>query len=204
MSSLAGRKIFDGSSLPPETQRAFHVEQFDCPAAAARPRFGDDLVAIERLAERAHQIFSRVRRQYGWGHGAVRDDDRKVHNLLVDYGALSWSGKEGNRDTVRKIPDKLETIHAFVQAARPGEHPPELTEAEIMKLAPVEHDRWMKHRASEGYTPGKPTKDDPRKSPYMVPWDKLSQEFKDTDIEMVKRFRTCWRRPGYTFVRRKP
>lgn len=202
MSSLAGRKIFDGSSLPPEVQRKMHVEKFDCPSAAARRQFGDDLIDIEQLAEFAHQIFCRIRRKHGWTYGPVRNDGEKVHNLLVDYGALSWSDKESNRDTVRKIPDKLAAINAVVQPARPGERRPELRDADIAQLAPLEHDRWMKVKAAQGFTPGNPTRDEPRRSPYMVPWDKLPQEFKETDISMVSAIPDMLAEAGYTFVRK--
>lgn len=198
MSALSGRKSFDRSSLPPAPQRAMHVAEFDCPRVTNR-HWGDDLITIERLAEQAHQIFLIIRRRHDWKFGVERNDEERIHDLLVDYGALPWSAKNANRDTVRKIPEKLKAIGAVVVPA--GADPPrELTPEEIEILAPIEHDIWWERKKKQGFKFGKPTTDDPLKSLYMTPWKDLPEEFKETDREMVKAIPRMLAQAGFTFV----
>ena len=61
------------------------------------------------------------------------------------------------------------------------ELPAELTEA----LARKEHESWMKERTDNGWKYG-PKKDAQRKlSPYLVPWEELSEDVRQLDRNAV-------------------
>ncbi|HJQ39733.1 MAG TPA: RyR domain-containing protein [Thermoanaerobaculia bacterium] len=205
MSGLAGKKTFDASSLPPDPQLAMHVAiPFKCPPdePVLPVRFEDDVTVIERLAQRAHDLFTQTRLQYGWTYGADRDDTQRVHNLLVSYPDLPRAAKEANRESIRKIPWKLEKIGYVVRRALPGEVPPLLTPEQIEKLARIEHEIWMANKEKAGFTRGVPSAQDPHKSPYMIEWNELRDEFKDTDRAMVRAIPAMLSQAGYTFERK--
>jgi hypothetical protein len=206
MSGLSGKKIYDASSLPPDSQLAMHVQiPFECPGdePALAVKFEEDIAAIERLAPMAHNVFAQTRARFGWTYSAVRDDKARAHNLLVPYSDLPRGAKDANRESVRSIPGKLAEIGYIVRRARPGEVPPMLTDEEVEKLAPLEHVIWMKNKAKEGFTHGEPTPEDPRKSPYLIEWDQLSDEFKETDRDIVRAIPALLAQAGYTFERKR-
>jgi hypothetical protein len=205
MSGLAGKKTYDASSLPPDPQLAMHVAiPFQCTVdePVLPVRFEDDVTVIERLAQMAHEVFFQTRLRHGWSYGAARDDARRVHNLLVPYADLPRAAKEANRESVRKIPRKLGQIGYVVRRALPGEVPPLLTDEEIERLAPIEHGIWMENKEKAGVTKGTPTPQDPHKSPYMIDWKDLTDEFKDTDRAMVRAIPAMLTQVGYTFERK--
>jgi len=53
----------------------------------------------ERLAENAHDVWSRKRLDEGWRYGPKRDDTAKEHPCLLPYSELPESEKEYDRAT---------------------------------------------------------------------------------------------------------
>ena len=52
-------------------------------------------------------------------------------------------------------------------------------------LAKLEHDRWEAERRADGWVYG-PTRDAASKrSPYLVPWEELSEDVRDLDRDAV-------------------
>ena len=62
----------------------------------------------ERLAENAHEHWSRQRLADGWRYGPRRDDDTKQHPGLIPYAELSETEKEYDRLTA------METLKAII------------------------------------------------------------------------------------------
>jgi len=72
-------------------------------------------------------------------------------------------------------------------------------------LAEAEHDRWVTERKADGwkYRPGK--KDiDAKKSPYLVPWNKLSDEIKEYDRHTVEKLSRYLAMEGFEVVQISP
>jgi voltage-gated potassium channel Kch len=72
-------------------------------------------------------------------------------------------------------------------------------------LAEAEHDRWVTERKADGwkYRPGK--KDiDSKKSPYLVPWNKLSDEIKEYDRHTVVNLARYLAMEGFEIVQVSP
>ncbi len=55
---------------------------------------------IERLAEAEHEGWKAHRAKDGWSYGKPRDDDRKLHPLMVPYSQLPEAEKEKDRNAV--------------------------------------------------------------------------------------------------------
>ena len=62
---------------------------------------------IDRLARTEHLGWCAERRANGWTYATERDNDRKVHPLLVDWAQLSESDREKDRSSARSIPGWL-------------------------------------------------------------------------------------------------
>jgi hypothetical protein len=61
------------------------------------------------------------------------------------------------------------------------EFPPRVLE----RMAELEHEAWVKERVASGWMPGE--KDTVRKTtPYLVPYDELSEEIKDYDRDAIR------------------
>ena len=70
--------------------------------------FADE--TIEYLAKFEHDEWVRERLQTGWTYGEKKDVEKKISPYLVPYEELSESIKEMDRDTVRHIPELLDSI----------------------------------------------------------------------------------------------
>ena len=77
-----------------------------------------------------------------------------------------------------------------------------LVQEQVEKLARAEHDRWVAERESDGWTWG-PEKDVQAKtSPYLVPYNELTEEVKDYDREPMRGLVARLAAAGYALVRR--
>jgi hypothetical protein len=64
---------------------------------------------IERLAHAEHDGWMAHRAKNGWNFGTPRDDDRKLHPLMVPYPQLPEAEKEKDRSAVRNYPKHVES-----------------------------------------------------------------------------------------------
>jgi hypothetical protein len=77
-------------------------------------------------------------------------------------------------------------------------------DADLLKLAIMEHDRWVEAKEDAGWTYG-PVTDKPNKiHASMKPWEELSEKDKLTDIEFVKAIPEVLAEAGYTMVKIQP
>jgi hypothetical protein len=137
----------------------------------------------------------------------ARDPQELVDNTLVLAKAIHEEYNKGQRAEGKKVtewddlPDdlvysnirqargistKLALIGCYT-ASRPRSEGDELvtefTEEELDLMSRLEHDMWVEERESTGWVYG-PEKDDDRKiSPYMIPWEYLSDGVKKLDTD---------------------
>lgn len=67
----------------------------------------------------------------------------------------------------------------------------------------LKHDLWMKSKLQQGFTPGKPSPENPRLSEYLVEWDQLPEKIKDSDRDLVKGIPKMLAKSGYTVLKWK-
>ena len=72
------------------------------------PSLSDEM--IEMLAEFEHQRWCRQRREWGWTHGEVRDNELRRHPDLIPWSELSESSKEKDRGPIREIGEVLSEV----------------------------------------------------------------------------------------------
>ena len=120
---------------------------------------------------------------------------------LVPWEELPSSLRESNRDQAAHIGVKLAAVGCVIVPL--GDWDADLvafTDAEVEPLAELEHQRWADQRLRDGWTLG-PKDIEGRRSPYLVPWDQLSDEIKELDRRAVRGVPAFLARAGYQVIR---
>jgi hypothetical protein len=171
------------------TPASSSIVLFDVLERSCRPEIVLD-GTIELLARAIHAVY--VRSQ------ASRTDAP----ALRDWDELPESTKEANRAQAADVGTKLAAVGCRIQAWTDwtGEGL-RFTAAEVETMAQLEHERWCRERAAEGWTAG-PTRDDGRKiTPYLVDWDALPEGAREYNREAVRALPELLTFAGYEIVR---
>ncbi len=98
------------------------------------------------------------------------------------------------------IVDKLDAV-GFRISNGPDGDVTGFTDEEVEVMSVIEHDRWCDERISNGWVYG-PKKDvDNRISPYIVPWEELSDEIREYDRQAVRNIIPILKRVGLSVER---
>jgi hypothetical protein len=194
MSSLSGKNNFERSSLPSEDQLKLHVDGREFLALSQQIELSGEL--LEKLAEAAHNIYWEGKLRDGWKLGP-RKEKKKTHPLLMPYTELKEEDKELNRVNVRNIPTKLAAVGYIMVPARSDEKPLNFPGDDLEKLASIEHDLYVKEKQKQGFTQGEPTADNPNRNPYLIEWEKIPEEIKVIDRDLVSGIPDILAKAGY-------
>lgn len=201
MSTLTGKRGFERSSLPAVEQLALHVDAQEFKALVQKLELEGGL--LEKLAAAAHAVYCAGKKRDGWKYGPVRNDAKKIHNLLVPYEQLPEEPKEANRVTVRTIPTKLAAAGYVMIPARSNDRPWRFPGDDLERLARLEHELWMADKLASGFSLGHQTPEDPKRSEYLVPWDDVPEQIKEIDRDLIRGIPRILAAAGYTIVRVK-
>jgi hypothetical protein len=105
---------------------------------------------------------------------------------MQPWERLSQDFKDANYDQARHLASKLKEVGATVAPRSAANKPFALTEAEVERLAPMEHERWMRDREAHGWKHGERRDNSRRLHPDMVPWSQLSAQSKERDRSAVR------------------
>jgi hypothetical protein len=95
--------------------------------------------------------------------------------------------RTSNRTQAADIARKLRTIGwEIVTADDTDAEPVLLTEAEIYRLAELEHTRWVEQRREDGWSHGVERDITKKVTPYLVPWSQLPEEARELDREPAR------------------
>ena len=148
---------------------------------------------IELLAQALHRDY--VRQQAG-PNGDGDNPSRRAWDDLPE------TTREANRAQAAGVGAVLAAIGCRIQPWTDWTSgTPAFSSDEIERMAEVEHDRWCRERAAEGWTYA-PTKDDVRRTtPYLVPWLDLAEDVKELDRTAVRAFPGLLTFAGFAIVR---
>ncbi len=146
---------------------------------------------VEKLALKIHEQYIETATQEfrkKEAEGEVDEDARMdFENKTKPFDELSSYLKLANIRQARSIPKKLNMIGcelANLSDKRPAIS--EFTEEEVIDLAKYEHDEWCDEKIRQGWTYG-PDRDDSRLiHDCLVPWDELTPQVQQYDIDPVK------------------
>jgi RyR domain len=152
---------------------------------------------LDALARAIHEDY--VRRTGGAEGGPGEDLS------LLPWDQLPDTLRNSNRNQALDIERKLEAIGCDIapesEARRSIDH---FSDDEVEQLAQLEHLRWEAERRADGWTYG-PTKDvATKRTPYLVPWDELSEEVRDLDRDTVRQIPDFLRTAHLAVVRADP
>jgi hypothetical protein len=195
MSQLAGKKSFERSSLPSESQLDLHVNGLEFLALVQQIVLTPEI--LERLSAAAHEVFCETKAADGFTYGPEKSQEKKTHPLLVPYAELPDWGKESNRASVRAIPQKLAAAGYIMIPARSNQTALGFSQSDLDKLAQLEHVTWMAAKIAAGFAYGKPTPEEPKRNENLVDWEQLDESIKRIDRNMIKGIPQILSRAGY-------
>jgi RyR domain len=125
---------------------------------------------------------------------------------MVPWDELPDVLRDSNRDQASHIGAKLREVGCDIRSVAELDQslPVTFTPQEVERLAAFEHERWVRERVAAGFTFA-PAKDIERKqTPYLVPWEDLSEETRDHDRNMVRGLPAFLAKAGFAIVRMHP
>ncbi|WP_172822781.1 RyR domain-containing protein [Paramagnetospirillum marisnigri] len=137
---------------------------------------------------------------------------RHIHEAYLakspsESTSVSWENlPETFRESCRRQADHVCVKLAWLGLeASPGPGPVnlELTDETLERLAAIEHWRWCVDRWLDGWIYGETKSESARTSPYLVPYDMLSDEIKALDRDAVRNLPDLLARAGMTVRRVK-
>lgn len=136
--------------------------------------------AHESIAVAVHEDY--VRRQAEAGYTTADNPS------MVPWEHLPENLKESNRRQADHIGEKLRAVGlSIVPKDDWAAETEQFSDAEVERLAEIEHERWMQERSSQGWRYAAGEKDlDRRTSPHLVPWATLAEEVRDLDRDAVR------------------
>lgn len=191
MSLLAGRTSYEQAALPSPEQLSLHVDPEEFNALVER----DVLLgsAREALARAVHEKYRKDQK------GKKSKDDP----AMKPWTKLTEDLRESNRQQGDSIPAKLEAIgYDFVKVQNRKPEKVLFTDAQIEKMAELEHDRWNKERWAAGWKLG-PRDPKNKQSPYLVAWEELPDDIKEYDRDAVRAIPEILARAGFEVYRVK-
>lgn len=149
-------------------------------------------IRLELLARGIHDSYRERRR------ATLHGDDAS----LADWDELPETLRASNRDQAAHIADKLHLIGCGVVSYQGRTPPPfHFTPDEIERLARIEHDRWADERIHQGWKPGLQRDAKAKTTPYLVPWEKLSEPVRELDRDAVREIPSQLARAGLAVAR---
>ena len=119
---------------------------------------------------------------------------------LRPWDELAAEYRASNRDQAEHVGEKLAALGCVLVPAFNSSLAFEFRdEGEVMLLAHMEHERWMRERQRQGFQWG-PVRTG-RRHPDMVAWEDLSDEAKEKDVEIVREIPRILAQAGFQVLR---
>jgi hypothetical protein len=148
-------------------------------------------IDLERLARAIHEDY--VQRGLAQGRTQVGDPS------LAPWECLPDALRASNLDQAADVADKLLTISRQAIPVTDAVAPvTDFSDDEVELLGKLEHDRWVHERLEAGWTFGTTKDVDAKRSPYLVPWDELTEETRDLDRDTVRKIPEFLAELGFT------
>lgn len=126
---------------------------------------------------------------------------------MVAWDRLPEGLKESNRHNADHALAKLASVGYGIELLTDAGAPDfKFTKSDVEKMAVLEHGRWVEERRRQGWTFAPGPKDlDKKTSPYIVPWEELSEEIREYDRNVIRALPMSLARAGFQIYRmRKP
>lgn len=114
--------------------------------------------------------------------GSSQDSDQAMKSWQI----LDSEYREACRSQAANIKQSLRKSGYSIVSRTDWDEPRiEFSDAEVEKMAEMEHDRWWEERVKRGWKPG-PRSLENKTSPYLIPYDQLDERTKGYDRDFVR------------------
>ncbi len=166
----------DGFSIKCETTKtSVAIPRVIDQDAAIVPRQLQD--KLEKLAVAIHDLYNQKQLE--------RYPDKPL--AYPNFSDLSDALKYSNLRQARGIENKLDLMGWELRhEGSAGDVISEIPDDIVESLAKFEHDEWTRERIGYGWTVGEVKDVEKKTSPYLVPYDELSEEIKNLDRDTIR------------------
>jgi hypothetical protein len=118
-----------------------------------------------------------------------KKSDKSILNPSnVPWEELPEDLKNSNRHQADHIGVKLRKINCSIAPlAQMDAESFEFKQEEIEMLAEFEHERWVSERSEDGWVYGEKKDIEKKISPFLIPWDQLTDEIKEYDRSPIRK-----------------
>ncbi len=148
----------------------------------------------EQLARAIHRSFVAACLARGEAPGS--------RESLLPWEELPESLRDSNRDQAQQAGEKLAAIGCLTVPRFDASPTFEYRGDEVLFLARMEHDRWVRERQGRGLVYG-PVRD-AHHHPDLVPWEQLTPETQDKDVQFVLDLPRLLDDAGFQILRLRP
>ena len=145
---------------------------------------------VEKLALQIHQQYidtTTAQYEEKLANGTLDENTKEKYEGLTDFDGLSPHLKLANIRQARSIPTKLQMIGCeLAPLSDSRDEIKEFSDEEVIELAIMEHDDWCKEKEGQGWTYGPVRNDAELIHDCLIPWEKLTPEIQQYDIDPVK------------------
>ncbi|KAI0438945.1 hypothetical protein F4803DRAFT_71636 [Xylaria telfairii] len=181
-SKITGKTHFERAALPPADQLRLHLDLDDFIKYSQGNTLPDNI--MEDIAKSIHEKYVECRRRMV----PNKPDELANDPSLKVWNELSEELKESSRAHAEDVPRKLRKIFCYVALQDQSRSPvTEFSKDEVETLAEEEHERWNAERLQKQWRLGKRVGEQ-RSSPFLVPWENLSEEWRDIDRGLVRSY----------------
>jgi TrkA-N domain/RyR domain len=174
-----------------------HLTAFNVLPAILRP----DLLVLG-----TEELLARLRHSHYVSRELARGQTPDANPSLVPWEELPPALKESNRAFARGIGEKLAASDCTLVPAPLAASDDEVAlfdEAEIERLARMEHERWVTDLRARGWRPTNQSKDPIRQlHPLLVHWDELGEDDRERDRDSIRSLPTMLAGAGLLLQRR--
>ncbi len=188
MSMLNNKNKFEQSALPPEEQLDMHVDAEIFSKLVSRDVLFNS--NMEKLAQEIHEEYRK----------SMKGKKSPDHAAMKPWKELSQANKKSNMDQALQIPEKLQKLHYDFMPAIGIPKDFKFSQDEIEILAKMEHERWIDERLAEGWKQDETIKEsnhEHKLSPYLIPWEKLTEKVKNWDRNPVRNIPNLLKKAGF-------
>ena len=162
----------------------------------------DQVCRPELVLRGVREILARAIHEDYLIHEKKSPDKSTINPSEVSWEELPENLKESNRLQADDIGIKLKTVGCGIAPLTEWDAESfKFTPKEVEMMAKMEHERWVEERLNDGWKFG-PIKDLEKKiSPYLIPWEQLSDETKEKDRDPITEMPKNLARFGFQIYR---
>ena len=200
MSCLSGVKRFTPSCLPMEEQLNLHLNAKDFKQKLEFEQIMGGMV--EKYAEIAHEHY---RSKHGEEIRLSGKSEEEIRKEMENPEMAAWEDldeyfKEGHRSQIRYLGERLESYDMSI-GLRPvlpntADAISELYGPTLEELAKIEHERWTRDKAADGWRLGKEDKE-LKLTPELVPYEDLEESTREFIRKSLRDFPLYLKEIGY-------